>query len=71
MPNENRIGSERIRLRLTQTELAKKVGVTSQSISQWETGQSACPAKRLIALAKIFNCSTDYLLGLSDQRTTN
>lgn len=65
---QNRIGSERVRLRMTQEELAEKLGVTSKAVSQWETGRSACPAKRLVALACIFDCTTDWLLGLTNER---
>ena len=65
---QNRIGSERVRLCMTQEELAKKLGVTAKSVSQWETGRSALPAKRLVALSDIFGCTTDWLLGLTDER---
>jgi transcriptional regulator with XRE-family HTH domain len=65
---ENRIGSERVRMKMTQSDLAKQLGVSSKAISQWETGQSACPAKRLVSLASIFDCSIDWLLGLTDDR---
>lgn len=65
---ENRIGAERVRMKMTQADLAEKLGVTPKAVSQWETGQSACPAKRLIALSGIFGCTTDWLLGLSDHR---
>ncbi len=65
---ENRIGAERVRLKMTQADLARKMGVTSKAVSQWETGRSAFPAKRLMQMATIFDCSTDWLLGLSESR---
>ncbi len=65
---ENRIGAERVRLKMTQADLAQKMGVTAKAVSQWETGQSAFPAKRLIQMSEIFDCSTDWLLGLSESR---
>jgi len=65
---QNRIGSERVRIRMTQKELAKQLGVSTQAVSQWETGKSDCPAKRLVALSRIFGCTTDWLLGLTDER---
>lgn len=69
MAKENRIGAERVRLGFTQEELGKKLGVTAKSVSQWETGRSACPAKRLVDMSHLFACTTDWLLGLSDKRT--
>lgn len=68
MAKENRIGAERVRLGFTQGELGEKIGVTSKSVSQWETGRSACPAKRLVDMSQLFGCTTDWLLGLSDKR---
>jgi len=65
---ENRIGAERVRLKMTQADLAQKLGVTTKAVSQWETGRSALPAKRLVALSNIFDCTTDWLLGLTDER---
>lgn len=48
---------------LSQDELAEKLGVSRQSISLWETGQTQPTIDNIIALAKIFNISTDALLG--------
>ncbi len=47
---------------LSQDELADKLNVTRQSISLWETGQTQPTIENIIALAKIFNISTDMLL---------
>ncbi len=46
----------------SQEELAEKVGVSRQSISKWESGQSIPDINRIIELSKIFDVSTDYLL---------
>lgn len=53
---------------LTQTELAKAVNVTQRNISFYETGTNEPDIKTIIALAKFFNVTTDYILGLSDKR---
>lgn len=49
--------------RLSQEELAEKVGVSRQTISKWEMGQSAPEMEKLITLSKIFNLSMDELVG--------
>ena len=47
---------------LSQDELAEKLGVSRQSISLWETGQTQPTIENIIALARIFNVSTDEIL---------
>ena len=47
---------------LSQDELAEKLGVSRQSISLWETGQTQPTLENIMALAKIFNVSSDVLL---------
>lgn len=53
---------------LTQTEVAKAVNVTQRNISFYETGKNEPDIETIISLAKFFNVSTDYILGLSDKR---
>jgi len=65
---ENRIGSERIRLRLSQQDLANRLEISNKTLSQWEQDNSRCPTKYIKQLAEIFDCSADYLLGLSNER---
>ena len=47
---------------LTQADLAQKLGVTSNCISQWENGQRKPNIVQLKRLANLLNCSTDDLL---------
>ena len=54
----------RIEMKITQTELAKKLNTTQDTISLWELGKSYPDIFSLIKLSQIFNVSTDYLLGL-------
>lgn len=51
---------------ITRVELANKLGVTLRSISYWETGQRECDFEILIKLAALLDCTTDYLLGVSE-----
>ncbi len=55
---------------LSQDELAEKVGVSRQSVSFWETGQTQPTIDNMIALAKIFDISLDVLLGNADSVET-
>jgi len=48
---------------LTQSMLARKIGITRSSVNAWEMGISIPSTQYLIELAKLFNVSTDYLLG--------
>lgn len=50
---------------LGQTELAQKLGVSKGIISLWENGLREPTMSSLIALAKFFNVSIDFLVGLS------
>lgn len=48
---------------LTQEQLGKKVGVTRQTISAWERGDSTPTVAQLLALAKALGVEPDLLLG--------
>lgn len=54
----------KVEMKLTQTELAKKLNTTQDTISLWELGKSFPDIFSLIKLSQIFNVSTDFLLGL-------
>lgn len=54
----------RLEQKLTQTQLAKLLNTTQDTISLWELGKSYPDILSVIALAKLFNVSSDYLLGL-------
>ena len=47
---------------LTQEQLADILGVSRQSVSKWESDISYPETEKLISLARLFKCSTDYLL---------
>ncbi len=49
---------------MTQTQLAKLLQTTQDTISLWELGKSVPDIYALIKLSKIFNVTTDYLLEL-------
>ena len=49
-----------------QEALAKELGVSSGAISLWENGLREPTMTSLIALAKFFHVSIDYIVGLTD-----
>ncbi len=53
---------------MKQAELAREIGVSKQMINAIEKGMRDPSEKILVRMAKIFDCTTDYLLGLSDRR---
>lgn len=53
---------------LTQEEVASYLHIKQNTYSQYETGQRQLPLDCLIALAKLYHTSTDYLLGLTDKK---
>lgn len=65
--------SERLRMlrkskNISQIELGKHIGVTKQSISNWENDNIQPSIEMLLKLAEYFSVSTDYILGLNDKK---
>ncbi|MGO2306994.1 MAG: LexA family protein [Providencia sp.] len=58
----DRIKLRRKELKLKQTDLAKKVGVTGSAISQWESGVTEPDGGNLMALASSLGCTPEYLI---------
>ena len=52
--------------KITQSELAKELGISQNTYSQYETGARQPSLETLIKLAKFYFVSTDYILGLTD-----
>lgn len=65
----------RIAKHINQVQLAEHLGVTKQSISNWENNNILPSIDMLKKIAQFFNCSTDYLLELNTNKvfidTTN
>lgn len=55
----------------TQVQLAQKLGVTKQTVSNWENDNIQPSIDMLVKLSKMFNASTDYLLGLTPTNSLN
>lgn len=56
---------------LTQTKLAKIIGMSQTGYSKYETGENDIPTAILIALANFYDTSIDYLLGQTDNPKRN
>lgn len=64
----NNIASERRRLNLRQKDLADRLEISESTIYRWERNEASPGGPQLIAMHEIFGCSTDYLLGISNER---
>lgn len=51
---------------MTQTQIAKILGMSQTGYSKYETGENDIPTAILIKLAKLYGTSIDYLLGETD-----
>lgn len=49
----------------SQAQLAKRLDVTRSSVNAWEMGLSMPTTQYVVTLAKLFQVSADYLLGLT------
>ena len=58
----------RIEAGMKQTVAAKAAGISQQSISAYENDEREPLATAIIALARAYGVSIDYLLGLTDER---
>ncbi|MBD5130565.1 MAG: helix-turn-helix transcriptional regulator [Ruminococcaceae bacterium] len=49
--------------RMTQADLAERIGTTQQNINSFETGYKIPPLRVVVAAADLFRCSTDEMIG--------
>ena len=63
------IEAERGRKQMSKEGLSRVLGITSRTYWNYISG-GPIPSDKLIAMATLFNCSTDYLLGLTERRTS-
>lgn len=54
---------------LTQADIAEYLHIKQNTYSQYENEQRQLPLSCLIALAKFYKTSTDYILGLTNNKT--
>jgi len=61
-----RLKELRIEKGIPQRKFAPLIGYGQQTVSTWECGQNEPTASAIIACAKFFDVTTDYLLGLEN-----
>lgn len=54
--------------KISQTELAKILHVSQQTVTAWETGKAEPSSSAISSLADYFNVTTDYLLGRPEKK---
>lgn len=59
-----RLGQARANLHLSQKEATAAIGASASVISNYESGERTPSVENLMALASLYRCSSDYLLGL-------
>lgn len=59
------IKNESFKRNLTQKELAEMLNITESAISRYMNGSRMPNCVTLVKMAEEFNCTTDYLLGIS------
>lgn len=64
----NRIKQLREELKISQSELGRKLNKTQQQISLYENGTNELDLEGYLILSKLFNCSIEYIAGKSDIR---
>lgn len=64
----NRLKALRRQNGLSQTDIAEIVSETYQAVGKWEQGIVEPGFATLIKLSLLFDVTTDYLLGLTDER---
>ena len=64
--NQNRLKDLREDHDYTQQQVAEKIGITQRKYSYIETGVQQLTADVLVALARFYKVSVDYLLGETD-----
>jgi transcriptional regulator with XRE-family HTH domain len=62
-----RIAAARRSAGISQADLGKQIGVSGQTISNWETSRYLPSASDVVSLVHTLGCTSDFILGLSDK----
>lgn len=66
-----RLKESRKQARLTQVEIAEKLGISQPAYASWERGTKKPTQENLVKIAQILNVKTDYLVGNFSEENTN
>ena len=53
---------------ITQEDLGKALNVSKQTVNNWENNRRKCDSDTLFKLAKFFDVTVDYLLGINENK---
>lgn len=67
----DRLKELRKQARLTQVEIAEKLGISQPAYASWERGTKKPTQENLIKIAQTLNVTVDYLVGNFDEEITN
>ena len=65
----DKIKTLREKQNMTQSELARRLGVTRSGVNAWEMGITTPSTQYIVELSLLFKVSTDYLLDMPSART--
>ena len=60
--------AERARRGLSAREVSELIGVSVNQISRWETGEQEPSASNIINLSRLYECTPEYLMGITDDK---
>lgn len=63
----DRLRLMRIMNRWSQRQVAEQLKYSTSTINAWENDKNSPPAEVLVKYTEIYNCSADYILGLTDE----
>ena len=66
MEFKDRVKELRAERGISQMQLAKELKISQSAIAKWELGKTEPTASAIIAVAKYFNETTDFILGVTD-----
>lgn len=66
-----RLQEQRLLNKLSQKEVAATIGVSASIISNYESAERVPSVENLMALAGLYRCSVDYLLGIKNNNQIN
>lgn len=64
---KNRLKALRLDRNLTTSDIAQLLGVTERTVQHYESGNRKPSLEGIATLARYYNVTSDYLLGLSDE----
>lgn len=67
-PKRYNLAAERVRLGMTQEQLADALSCTAETLGEWENDASGMPGEAMVKASALFGCSLDYLLNQTDER---